>query len=137
MTTESSLLAFITIPGPPVTWKSHGGSGRRSFNPRWREKEYFQAKIKEQYSGNLLEEQIAGEFIFFIPIPQSVSKRNRLKMISGETRPKKRGDRSNMLKFTEDCLIGIVVKDDSIFVDGPVRKFYDENPRTVIKIWTV
>lgn len=55
-------------------------------------------------------------------------------MVDGTLRPITRGDRGNYLKFLEDCLIGIVIKDDSIIVDGPVRKVYGEKGKTIIKI---
>jgi len=128
---------LITIPGPPVCWKSHAGSGRKSWNPLWREKEYYREMIERQYSGKLFDTQIAAEFTFFIPIPISTSKKKRLKMLSGELRPIKRGDRDNMAKFLSDCLQGIVIVDDSIIVDGPVRKFYRDEPGTKIRIWEV
>jgi Holliday junction resolvase RusA-like endonuclease len=100
----------------------------------WREREYYQAKIKEQYDGPVVKGAIIAEYVFCIAIPKSCSKKKRAMMMEGEDRPTKRPDRDNMAKFLSDCLQGIVFEDDSQIVDGPIRKYYDETGKTIIKI---
>src|SRR5277367_6374459 len=137
MDLENKPLAVITIIGVPVAWKSHAGYGRKSFNPLWREREMYQEKIREQYHGGVLEIAVSCEYIFYRKIPESTSKKMRDKLLLGNIRPICRPDRDNYDKFLSDCLQGIVIEDDSQIVDGPVRKFYDDEPYTVIKIWSV
>ena len=45
-----------------------------------------------------------------------------------------RPDCTNMQKFYEDCLKGIVIADDSQVVESIARKRYSDHPRTVITI---
>jgi len=122
----------LIIDGDPVPWKAHGGYGRRSFNPRWKEKEYFQHKIEEQYDGPLISSAVSLDTIFYVSIPKSASKKKRELMLSGGIRPTKRPDATNMRKFTEDCLNGTVLEDDSQVVNGCLQKWYSETPRTEI-----
>lgn len=125
----------IEIEGVPVAWKAHGGYGRKSFNILWREKDHHVEKIRSQYNGQLLEGAVAIEYTFYMPIPKSISKKKRTAMIHNDIRPTKRPDIDNMQKFISDCLIGIVIKDDSQAVGVCSSKFYSENPRTVIRIY--
>lgn len=127
-------MIILEIEGDPIPWKSHAGYGKRSFNPRFKEKEWVQWQLKKQYDGPLLECALDVEYIFYRQIPKTASKKMRDKMIRGEIRPTTRNDRDNLAKFCSDCLIGIVIKDDSIIVDGPVRKYYAEKGKTLIKI---
>jgi Holliday junction resolvase RusA-like endonuclease len=127
-------MIILEIEGDPVPWKSHGGYGRRSFNPRFKEKEWVQWQIKKQYDGPLLDCAIDVECIFYRAIPKNTSDKKRKLMLMGVIRPTTRPDRGNNLKFLEDCLIGTVIKDDSIIVDGAVRKMYGEKAKTIIKI---
>lgn len=127
-------MIILEIEEDPVPWKSHGGYGRRSFNPRYKEKEWVQWQLKKQYNGPLLECALSVELIFYRTIPKTTSQKNRKLMLEGRIRPITRPDRGNYLKFYEDCLTGIVIKDDSVIVDGPVRKYYADKGKTLIKI---
>lgn len=125
----------ILIPGQPVPWKAHGGYGRRSFNPLWREREYFQAKIKEQYHGPLIESAVEVEYDFYFEPPTSTSKKKKLEMLEGFIRPAKRPDSDNLAKFLSDCLQGIVFKDDGQIVYGHISKYYGLMAKTIVKIY--
>lgn len=119
----------------PVPWKAHGGYGRRSFNPRQLEKDYYQHQLKKLYLHNLpITAAVALKCVFYMPIPESASKKNKEMMLQGRVNHIKRPDTSNLLKFVEDTLKGIVIKDDSQVIYLKGRKFYSEEPRTVIQI---
>jgi Holliday junction resolvase RusA-like endonuclease len=90
--------------------------------------------ISEQYHGELIDGAIKCEMRFYMPIPKSASKKKRARMIAGELRPITRPDISNTAKFSEDCLLGIVIKDDSAIVDSSLHKYYGEQPRTEIEL---
>jgi Holliday junction resolvase RusA-like endonuclease len=128
-------MILLEISGIPTPWAAHKGFGRRAFNPRHVERERAQWQIRAQYNQK---EPLTGplwaEFIFHIPVPTSVSKVKRLQMLNGMIFPATRPDRTNYLKFIEDCLNGIVIDDDAQIVDGPIRKIYGEHPKTVIKL---
>ena len=80
-------------------------------------------------------EGVAVDLIFLMPIPKSVSKKMRMKMISGEIRPTTRPDRGNLLKLIEDVIQDVLIQDDAKIVDGRVAKYYSDEPKTVIRIY--
>ncbi len=123
----------------PIPWRAHSGSGRKSFNPLFKERKQVQWLIKEQCDviGSSLprfEGAIRCEYNYYMPIPKSTSKKRRALMISGEIRPTTRPDCTNIQKFYEDCLNDFLFDDDSQVVDVHSRKWYGEIPRVVIKI---
>lgn len=134
---DGNQMLELLIPGLPLPWKAPYVGTRGAFSPRTAVKEDFRKILRKQYNEPLIDYQIAVEFIFIVPIPVYTSQKKRILMLSGEIRPIKRPDRGNFLKLYEDSLTGIVITDDSIIVDGPVRKFYGLEPKTVIKIYTL
>jgi Holliday junction resolvase RusA-like endonuclease len=75
---------------------------------------------------------VALSFLFAFEPPKSTSKKKRDKMLSGEIRHVKKPDVSNCVKFTEDCLKGTVIYDDSQVVSIRAKKFYAEKAETKI-----
>lgn len=124
----------LEIPGNPVAWRAHAGFGRRSFNPRYEEKKHHQWFIKEHFSGPMVSEACSCSYTFEMPIPSATSKVRRTKMLNGEILPTKRPDCTNLQKFCEDCLIGIVLEDDSLVVEVNSRKIFSAVPKTIIRI---
>ena len=124
----------LEIEGIPVSWKSHAGFGRRSFNPRFREKDYVTYHIKKQYSLPPIQGPVFITYDFYFPIPRSTSKVKRSKMLKDELSHIKRPDASNCIKFYEDCLKTIVIEDDSQVVEMIAKKHYSDHPRTYIII---
>lgn len=125
----------LTIQGAPVPWKSHGGSGKYSYNPRFAEKEYYQFQLKQQYHQNfpiILPVKIT--YFFYLPIPESFSERKKRKILAERLPHTKKPDTTNLQKFCEDTLKGIVIRDDSLVVKIAAEKMYSENPRTEIQI---
>lgn len=128
-------MILIELSGVPVPWKAHAGYGKKSFNPRFIERETFQWQIKSQYNQlKPLGGPVRTNYTFHMPIPESTSKVRRLQMLNGRMHHIKRPDCTNLLKFYEDCLKGIVFEDDSQVVEINVRKIYDERPRVTIKV---
>lgn len=124
------------IPGAPVAWSSHKGFGKKSFSPHYKEKQAAQYFLRQQH-GNLpiLDTAISVDFYFEMPIPSSMPKRVQKRIDAGEKIYHiSRKDRSNCLKFAEDCLTGIVIKDDNIICDGNAQKYYSRDPKTIITI---
>ena len=71
----------------------------------------------------------------FFPVPKSVSKKARERMLSGTVRPTKKPDADNIIKSVLDALNGIAYHDDSQIVGVVLQKFYAEIPHTKIRIF--
>ena len=66
------------------------------------------------------------------PIPKSAPKYKQKLMLSGEIRPDVKPDYDNIAKIVSDALNKVAYDDDKSIVDSTQRKFYGENPRTII-----
>lgn len=132
----SLAMILLEIEGLPVPWTpSRITRTRHAFNPKYKEKQYAQWQIKSQYNQ---EKPISGpvslDLSFHMPIPAGTSKVKRLQMLNGKIFHIKRPDTSNLTKFLEDCLKGIVIEDDSQTVEIIARKLYAEKPKSVVKV---
>lgn len=127
-------MALIVIEGAPVPWMAHAGFGRRSFNPRFREKDYAVHYIKLQYGKDPFTGPVSVGYDFQMSISKSVSKKKHSQMVNNILEHTTRPDCTNLIKFIEDCLKGIVFVDDSQVTEIIARKRYSEHPRTVITI---
>jgi Holliday junction resolvase RusA-like endonuclease len=78
-----------------------------------------------------LEGPLDLEVWMFMPTPQSKPRKWREAALRGEIRPIVKPDWDNGGKLT-DALNLIVWIDDKQVVDGRVRKFYSDRPRTVL-----
>lgn len=125
----------LTLSGPPVPWTpSRVVGGKYAFSPRFREKQHHQWEIASQYKGEIIEGPVSIQMEFHMPIPTSTSKKRRAKMLEDDFPHTKRPDCTNIQKYCEDCLIGIVIKDDSAVVYIRSMKKYSENPKSIISI---
>lgn len=125
------LLRFDHIP---VSWLAHSGYGRRSFNPKFKERDYVVYHTKQQYTGEPLTGPVSVIYAFHLPIPESTSKVKRQKMLDGEIQHTKRKDVTNMVKFYEDCIKGIAFVDDAQVVEFTARKMYSDEPKVCIMV---
>lgn len=73
----------------------------------------------------------------YMGIPKSAARKKRQLMLTGEIRPAKKPDASNILKAVEDGLNGVAYHDDAQIVEAEVRKYYSDDPRTEITLWRV
>jgi len=67
-------------------------------------------------------------------MPKGTSKARRQQMLNGLLHHIKRPDCSNFIKFTEDCLKGIVIEDDSQVCEIIAKKIYGEIAKTIIQV---
>lgn len=91
-------------------------------------------------------ERQCGDFIFekdvplkmhvlaYYAVPKSASKKKAKMMLSGDIRPMKKPDSTNVLKSIEDGLNRVAYYDDSQIVDSRISRFYSEAPRVEIII---
>jgi Holliday junction resolvase RusA-like endonuclease len=129
-------MILITLNPPKIwTWKAHAGFGKYSFNPMQKEREYVQYHIKSQYDGNLLSCPLRIAYDFYFTVPKSASKKQREKMLNEEIYYTKTPDCTNVQKFFEDCLKGIVIEDDRYVVESTSKKHYANKCSVIIKIY--
>jgi Holliday junction resolvase RusA-like endonuclease len=124
----------LEILGVPLPWKAAYVGSRGAYSPRYFTNKIIKREIQEAYQGPLIEGALRCDMIFYMPIPKASSVKKRAQMISGEIRPTGTPDITNLRKNLEDLLQGVVMENDSKFVEGMTAKYYGEIPRSVIKI---
>ena len=78
-------------------------------------------------------------FTFYFDPPTQLKKHIK-QLLTGnkEVFRNRRPDDDNLLKFYQDCLIGLVYEDDSLIVHvKDVKKLYSYNPKVVINITAI
>lgn len=128
-------MILLTIEGLPTPWTApYVTRTRHAFNPRFKEKEYYQWQLKAQWNQPILTTPLHLDFTFYMPIPQATSKIRRTQMLNGVFHHIKRPDTTNLVKFAEDTLKGIVIEDDSQVCQLSAQKVFGVAPKTLIKI---
>lgn len=124
----------LKVMGDPTPWAAHKGFGRRAYNPRYAERLEAQWQLKNQWKSPAFTGAVGVEFIFALEPPKGVSKKTRAMMLSGELKHVKKPDATNLQKFMEDCIKGIIIADDNQVVKITSSKKYSETPMTEIRI---
>lgn len=133
-------ISFV-VQGEPVAKGrprfSRRGSFIHTYTPE-KTKDY-EVLVQQNYT-----EQCNGEYAgdspliinidAYFPIPKSVSKIRRQRMISNEIMKTTKPDFDNVGKSICDALNGLAWKDDSQIVEATIRKFYSDAPHTVVTI---
>ena len=73
-------------------------------------------------------------FLFHMPIPKSIRKRDIVLYNSGKLKHVNKSDIDNLIKLVLDCLDGIVIHGDQKVSLGPCIKVYHPEPKTIIWI---
>ena len=81
-----------------------------------------------------LETPVSVYFYLSVPVPASYSKKRTQACLSGEEKPIKKPDLTNVGKSLEDGMNGIVYKDDSQIVNLHMTKVYSTEPRVEILV---
>lgn len=128
-------MLIYEIQGKPVPWQASQKSGNRFFNPKHVQKEQAVWQLKAQQNHPTLSGPLRVDFFFYLQPPKSVSKIRYRQMLNGVIYPIGKPDRSNMLKFAEDCLqMAEIISNDSIIISGETQKLYGQFAKTIIKI---
>ena len=126
-------MMIYEIPGPPIPCQRPKFSRGRCYDPQAKQKKEIQFFI-QNIAQSCFEDHGALKLVieYQMPIPKSWSAKKRFKHINKPhvSRP----DLSNLIKFTEDALNGVVWKDDALIYELHCRKFYSETPKTVFLI---
>ncbi len=110
---------------------------KRLIDIRKNEKRRIGAEIDAQYQGELLNGAVRVDYMFYLRIPQRATKAQKMRMLSGQDRPTKRPDCSNLVKLIEDVMTGRIYVDDSLIVSGEFNKYWAETGSTVLRIQTL
>jgi|SRR3990167_2467669 len=129
-------MIIIDIPFEPKSWIAPQFSRGRCYDKLDREKRCIRYCIKEQYKGEIIDDFVILLFHFVFKPPKSATKKQRAKMLAQEIFPTKR-DCTNMQKLYEDCLKGIVIKDDRTVSSVASLKYYDEKECIKIRICSI
>ena len=136
----------LIIPGKPIAKKRPRFVTRdrrglplpnvKTINIQETEEGKFLFHVYKQWKKPPIEGAIILSVKFLMPIPASESKKNIKFMTTGEIKHIKKPDLDNLLKFTKDCLNGVVWKDDAQVFSIIAEKRYDPNPKTIISIFS-
>lgn len=127
----------IEIYGKPVPWAAPRKGGNHFYSPRHEDKKFAQWQIKSQYREEIFGGPVYLDFLFLLPIPKGTSSIKRKQMLAGLIHHMKKPDVSNLTKFYEDCLKGIIISDDNQVVGASHWKQYSENPGVLIRIFNL
>lgn len=87
-----------------------------------------------QYKGEPLEGALSVKIKFYRHVQKSISKKERVKRLSGAHRPIVKPDLDNYIKSTLDALNGVIWADDNEIVELQAHKFYSDNPRIELTV---
>ncbi len=120
-------MILIHIPWEPVPWSAPRLGKYGCYDKREADKRAIRYLVKEQYTGPILDEYVSIQFFFGFSIPLSASKKKRAQMLNREIIPT-RCDCTNLQKLFEDCMKGIVFKDDRLVERIASVKMYEAKP---------
>lgn len=122
----------IEIPGKPIPLKRHRHHVGGTFDPQKLEKKNFSLHVRSIVSESASQEALAVEIDYVYIPPKSWSKKKRKASLGTvkTTMP----DLSNLIKFTEDALNGVLWEDDRQIVALKASKCYGEENKTILKM---
>lgn len=138
-------ISFI-IPGPPVgkarprVVRLKNGFSHTYTPPKTVAYEKLtQARYKAAAGGYCFPDdaRLCIQITACFPIPANKSKRVKADMMTGTALPTKKPDCDNIVKIICDALNKQAYKDDAQIVKMQISKKYEEDGRTVVKIWEI
>jgi Holliday junction resolvase RusA-like endonuclease len=134
-------MLILEIFGDPIPLARPRACKRGNFvtiyDSQQKEKEIVKWQARAQYREEPLQGPLFVELLYGMKIPKQTSKVKYRQMLQGMIVPITKPDIDNLIKFTFDCLKGIVFGDDSQIAELAAKKFYSEKPRTVIRVLTI
>jgi Holliday junction resolvase RusA-like endonuclease len=127
----------IVIPGIPVPQArmKHRNAGGfvATYDPKAKEKKEIRHLLQDKQTLTSFNYPRIS-FLFHMPIPSSIPKRDFELFHSGTLKHIKKPDVDNLIKLYLDCLDGLVIDGDQKVSLGPCIKIYHTDPKTVIWI---
>ncbi len=129
----------ITIPGNPIAKKRprfvRRGKFVGTYNCQDTEEGRFKWEMLARINGFApIESATRLTVRFFMPIPASISKKQRALYEGCAVRHTKKPDLDNLVKFVKDCANGVLWKDDSQVYCLTASKAYHTSPATEITV---
>lgn len=85
-------------------------------------------------TSGLLDGPLEAEIDFYLPIPESWTKKRKEQARSGFELPAKKSDIDNYIKSIFDACNGILYVDDALIVRVSARKWYSDEPRIEFRV---
>ena len=134
----------IVLPGIPVSQArmKHARRGNfvTTYDPKAAEKKDIRESLQDHVAhlqNNFTLDAFKNprvSFVFHMPIPSGVRKRDLKLYQSGLLKHDKKPDVDNLVKLYLDCLDGIVLQGDQKVSLGPCVKVYHPEPKTFVYI---
>lgn len=125
----------IILPGEPIAQArmkhSRRGSFVNTYDPKAKDKENIRWQLTAMKTSETFNHPRLS-FLFHMPIPKSVPKRDLPLYLSGRLKHEKKPDEDNLVKLYQDCLDGIIIHGDQKVSLGSVVKVYHPEPKTII-----
>ncbi len=143
---------YFDIPGKPVPLQRHRDGGEKiamnkytgkickirwKYNPQAKLMEELRQFLRLKFPHPPLDEALVLSFVFNISIPKSWSKKNKEAAQKGKLHHIQRPDTSNLVKFYEDCMTGVIYTDDSVIVRSNAYKLWSDTAHTQIWVRTM
>lgn len=129
---EKPDLITIQIEGRPIPLQRARGTRSHFYDPQYIAKKNFALEVKSQFNKSPISEKIFIFLSFEFKIPESWSKKKKARMVNQPHA--QTPDLSNLVKFTEDALNGIVWKDDALICSIHTCKKWSLQDMTTIII---
>lgn len=125
---------LLTIEGNPIPCLRPKIKGKNFYDTQSKIKENYGWQVKSQLHPSFtpMSDPIHLRLEFYMPIPVSYSKKKK-ELLNGMFHFKK-PDLSNLIKFVEDALNGIIWMDDRIITSINASKYYGKESKTVIYV---
>ncbi len=127
----------IIIPGEPIPQgrMRHRSTGKfvLTYDPCAKQKAKIRTSLSQVLNPPIFEFPRIS-FLFLMPIPKSIPKKDLPKYSSGRLKHIKKPDVDNLIKLYLDCLDGIIIFGDQKVSLGPCLKIYSPEPKTFISI---
>ena len=127
------VLFELFIPITPRPWTVR--RSRHFYNINKSYIDHVRIFIKKHYEGHPYECPIMLDFVHYMPIPTSLSKKKRQAYVDGEIIHQNRPDTTNLNKQMEDCLSNVLFYDDKQVVQISGLKKYGQTPGTWIRVY--
>jgi Holliday junction resolvase RusA-like endonuclease len=122
----------IEVKGDPIPLQRARASRHGFYDPQYIAKKNYASEVKLQFSQTPLEHQLEVTFEFYFKTPKSWSKKKKALLINQPHTENK--DLSNLIKFPEDALNGILWLDDRYISKISAFKKWAEESKTIIKV---
>ena len=138
MTPKNKNPIKIWIPGQPIAKRRHRSTVVNdkicTYSDQKDQARRMSILALQQTKGETLQGALIVKMDFGMAMPKKVAKSKREAMLCGDIAPTKKPDLDNLEKMILDCLNKIVWEDDKQIVEIHSRKFYSDDPGTMVEI---